>query len=117
MREFITVGSSVSCAEIWSPAGGFFPDPKHWRRNTLIAVMYVNIYPAPIWIQRLTMIVCENAVQRSCCSRIARVCQEHISGSSSCHACRTNSFSALGTTVISQAAISIPSTKPQSYND
>ncbi|KAI8108171.1 hypothetical protein M9434_006201 [Picochlorum sp. BPE23] len=25
--------------EIWSPAGGFFPDPKHWRRNTLIAVI------------------------------------------------------------------------------
>lgn len=25
-------------AEIWSPAGGFYADPRHWRRNTLIAI-------------------------------------------------------------------------------
>lgn len=22
---------------VWSPAGGFFADPKHWKRNTALA--------------------------------------------------------------------------------
>jgi hypothetical protein len=35
-------------AEIWSPAGGFFADPKHWRRNTVVAVMCVILYTRPI---------------------------------------------------------------------
>ncbi|MBN8495150.1 MAG: hypothetical protein J0M00_27360, partial [Burkholderiales bacterium] len=25
-------------AGIWSPAGGFFADPKKWKRNTVLAV-------------------------------------------------------------------------------
>lgn len=37
------------CAEIWSPAGGFFADPKHWRRNTAVAVMYVVVCICFVW--------------------------------------------------------------------
>ncbi len=29
-------------AEVWSPSGGWWPDPKGWRRNTAIAVGYVQ---------------------------------------------------------------------------
>lgn len=31
----------VCLAEIWSPAGGFYADPKKWRRNTVIVAGYV----------------------------------------------------------------------------
>ncbi|KAF5826412.1 hypothetical protein DUNSADRAFT_3235 [Dunaliella salina] len=24
--------------EVWYPHGGFYPDPKHWRRNTLLTL-------------------------------------------------------------------------------
>ena len=25
------------CSGVWSPAGGWWADPKHWRRNTALA--------------------------------------------------------------------------------
>ena len=28
-----------ACAEIWSPTGGFFADPKNWRRNFVFAAL------------------------------------------------------------------------------
>eukprot|EP00884_Botryococcus_braunii_P021032 jgi/Botrbrau1/7612/Bobra.0159s0061.1 len=34
---------------IWSPAGGWYPDPKHWRRNTLITVAGMVLVLIPIW--------------------------------------------------------------------
>ncbi len=37
------VASPFAClmhpAGLWSPTGGFFADPKLWRRNTLVAVV------------------------------------------------------------------------------
>ena len=24
---------------VWSPSGGWYPDPIHWRRNTALAVL------------------------------------------------------------------------------
>ncbi len=40
--------SGVSCVStdihaspqgVWSPAGGWYADPKHWRRNTAFAIL------------------------------------------------------------------------------
>ena len=39
--EWFVIRLRCWLAEIWSPAGGFFADPKHWRRNTAVAIVYV----------------------------------------------------------------------------
>lgn len=36
-------------AEIWSPAGGFFADPKNWRRNTVVAAIGIATVAAFIF--------------------------------------------------------------------
>ena len=36
-------------AEIWSPAGGFFADPKNWRRNTVVAAVGIATVAAFIF--------------------------------------------------------------------
>ena len=35
--------------EIWSPAGGFFADPKNWRRNTVVAAVGIATVAAFIF--------------------------------------------------------------------
>ncbi len=35
--------------EIWSPAGGFFADPKNWRRNTVVAAVGIATVAAIIF--------------------------------------------------------------------
>lgn len=39
-------------AGVWSPAGGWYADPKHWRRNTALAFVCAlsSNYPASVWI-------------------------------------------------------------------
>ncbi len=39
----------VLLAEIWSPAGGFFADPKNWRRNTVVAAVGIATVAAFIF--------------------------------------------------------------------
>ncbi|KAK2077564.1 hypothetical protein QBZ16_004409 [Prototheca wickerhamii] len=34
---------------IWSPAGGFYPDPKYWRRNTALAVAVIVGIATPVF--------------------------------------------------------------------
>ena len=33
---------SAECAGVWSPAGGWWADPVHWRRNTALAFLCVS---------------------------------------------------------------------------
>lgn len=40
---------SFYVTEIWSPAGGFFADPKNWRRNTVIAAVGIATVAAVIF--------------------------------------------------------------------
>jgi hypothetical protein len=40
---------AAPCAEIWSPAGGFFADPKNWRRNTVVAAVGIATVAAFIF--------------------------------------------------------------------
>jgi hypothetical protein len=35
----VVLDSSLRGAGVWSPAGGWWADPKHWRRNTAFAFM------------------------------------------------------------------------------
>ena len=35
----VTLDMSLHGAGVWSPAGGWWADPKHWRRNTAFAFM------------------------------------------------------------------------------
>jgi hypothetical protein len=48
LAHFAT-GPSRMAAEIWSPAGGFFADPKNWRRNTLVAAVGIATVAAVIF--------------------------------------------------------------------
>eukprot|EP00850_Spirogloea_muscicola_P011934 SM000076S21755 [mRNA] locus=s76:122319:122807:+ [translate_table: standard] len=34
--------------EVWSPAGGWFCDPRRWRRNTAVALLAIAAVAAPI---------------------------------------------------------------------
>ena len=35
-------------AGVWSPAGGWFADPKHWRRNTAICFLVIGAIAVPV---------------------------------------------------------------------
>jgi hypothetical protein len=35
---------------VWSPAGGWFPDPYHWRRNTAIALGAIGLACVPVFL-------------------------------------------------------------------
>eukprot|EP00898_Chlorokybus_atmophyticus_P004246 jgi/Chlat1/4822/Chrsp31S04801 len=36
--------------EIWSPAGGWWADPKYWRRNTAFATIALIAAAVPIFL-------------------------------------------------------------------
>lgn len=36
-------------SKVWSPAGGWFPDPKAWKRNTLVGLAFVGVAGAFIF--------------------------------------------------------------------
>lgn len=36
---------------VWSPAGGWFADPKHWRRNTAIAFLVSAAIAVPVFFK------------------------------------------------------------------
>ena len=36
-------------SKVWSPAGGWFPDPKAWKRNTLMGLAFVGVAGAFIF--------------------------------------------------------------------
>lgn len=48
-RRLILLGFPTCLAEIWSPAGGFFADPKNWRRNTVVAAIGIATVAAVIF--------------------------------------------------------------------
>ena len=39
----------LHASKVWSPAGGWFADPKHWRRNTLMGLAFVGVAGAVIF--------------------------------------------------------------------
>eukprot|EP00890_Picochlorum_soloecismus_P000160 jgi/Picsp_1/1144/NSC_04625-R1_protein len=41
--------------EIWSPAGGFFADPKHWRRNTAVAIAGLAVIASFIFSKSVSL--------------------------------------------------------------
>ena len=51
VRSFVHsfIRPCVLLAEIWSPAGGFFADPKNWRRNTVVAAVGIATVAAFIF--------------------------------------------------------------------
>ena len=51
IRSFVHsfIRPCVLLAEIWSPAGGFFADPKNWRRNTVVAAVGIATVAAFIF--------------------------------------------------------------------
>lgn len=36
--------------DVWSPSGGWYADPKYWRRNTLVAIAAITAICIPIAI-------------------------------------------------------------------
>lgn len=40
---------------VWSPAGGWYADPKHWRRNTAFAILGTVVVGAFIFKQSLKL--------------------------------------------------------------
>ncbi|KAK9844166.1 hypothetical protein WJX81_006677 [Elliptochloris bilobata] len=34
---------------VWSPAGGWYADPKHWRRNTVLAFAAMFAIAVPVF--------------------------------------------------------------------
>ncbi|KAK9840385.1 hypothetical protein WJX74_008977 [Apatococcus lobatus] len=34
---------------VWSPAGGWHADPKHWKRNTAVALVAIVAICVPVW--------------------------------------------------------------------
>ena len=36
-------------SKVWSPAGGWFADPKHWKRNTFMGFMAAGVIGAYIF--------------------------------------------------------------------
>lgn len=39
-RIHVGCNTAFSCSQgVWSPAGGWYPDPVHWRRNTALALL------------------------------------------------------------------------------
>lgn len=85
--------------EIWSPAGGFFADPKHWRRNTAVAVMCVVIFTFIILVCLKTNINI-SILQRHCHRCILHFCQEHLTRGEARRAYSQHSLPTLGTPVI-----------------
>merc|ERR1712205_73624 len=35
--------------KVWSPAGGWFADPKYWKRNTLLGFAFLGVASATIF--------------------------------------------------------------------
>jgi hypothetical protein len=36
---------------VWSPAGGWWADPKHWRRNTALAFLGIAAIAVPVFFK------------------------------------------------------------------
>lgn len=36
--------------EVWSPAGGWYCDPRYWRRNTFLALGAVACIAVPVFL-------------------------------------------------------------------
>ena len=45
-------GGADPTRHIWSPAGGWYSDPRHWRRNTALA--FLGLAGAAFYIGRLS---------------------------------------------------------------
>lgn len=37
--------------DVWSPSGGWWPDPKYWRRNTAIAFGVLGLVMVPVFLK------------------------------------------------------------------
>lgn len=40
---------------VWSPAGGWWADPKHWRRNTVLAFAGVLAVAIPVFYKSVEL--------------------------------------------------------------
>ena len=62
-------------AGVWSPAGGWFADPKHWRRNTAICFLVIGAIAVPVlWFS----LCCSVSGLWSCRVRTVQCCdREH----------------------------------------
>mmetsp|Transcript_6676 Transcript_6676/g.11922 ORF Transcript_6676/g.11922 Transcript_6676/m.11922 type:complete len:92 (-) Transcript_6676:866-1141(-) len=36
--------------EVWTPSGGWWPNPRHWRRNSMIGLVVIGIICIPLYI-------------------------------------------------------------------
>jgi hypothetical protein len=41
--------------EVWSPTGGWWCDPKHWRRNTALALTGIALVCIPIAMKSISL--------------------------------------------------------------
>jgi len=41
--------------DVWSPSGGWYADPRGWRKNTAMAFGVVALIAIPIWMKSTSL--------------------------------------------------------------
>merc|ERR1711924_221345 len=50
-----TMGGDNIPKDVWSPSGGWYADPRGWRKNTAMAFGVVALVVIPLWMKSASM--------------------------------------------------------------
>mmetsp|Transcript_11825 Transcript_11825/g.20280 ORF Transcript_11825/g.20280 Transcript_11825/m.20280 type:complete len:92 (-) Transcript_11825:255-530(-) len=50
--------------DVWSPSGGWWPNPRKWRRNTALCIAFATIMAVPIAIYGESITEYQNPVRK-----------------------------------------------------
>ncbi|WZN60126.1 hypothetical protein HKI87_02g16540 [Chloropicon roscoffensis] len=49
------MGGEVFPKDVWTPSGGWYADPRGWRKNTAFAFGAVALVCIPLWMKSVSM--------------------------------------------------------------